>query len=69
MVIRDPFYEFNTNPVNYPMAPNKGALEQQAKELAAAGVRWIRMEFFADYDGTVAPGEINWSKYNSSLRK
>jgi hypothetical protein len=64
MVIRDPFYEFNTDPVNYPMAPNKGALEQQAKELAAAGVKWIRMEFFADYDGTVAPGEINWTKYD-----
>ncbi|HST06001.1 MAG TPA: hypothetical protein VLQ48_14880 [Chloroflexia bacterium] len=64
MVIRDPFYEFNTDPVNYPMAANKGALEQMAKELSAAGVRWIRMEFFADYDGTVPPGEINWSKYD-----
>ena len=69
MVIRDPFYEFNTDPVNYPMAPNKGALEQQAKELAAAGVRWIRMEFFADYDGTVAPGEINWSKYDWFIKE
>jgi hypothetical protein len=69
MVIRDPFYEFNTDPVNYPMAPNKGALEQQAKELAAAGVRWIRMEFFADYDGTVAPGEINWTKYDWFIKE
>jgi hypothetical protein len=69
MVIRDPFYEFNTDPVNYPMAPNKGALEQQARELAAAGVRWIRMEFFADYDGTVAPGEINWTKYDWFIKE
>lgn len=69
MVIRDPFYEFNTDPVNYPMAPNKGALEQQAKELAVAGVRWIRMEFFADYDGTVAPGEINWTKYDWFIKE
>ncbi|MEP6774842.1 MAG: hypothetical protein ABJA50_04530 [Chloroflexota bacterium] len=69
MVIRDPFYEFNTDPINFPIAPNKGALEQQAKELAAAGVRWIRMEFFADYDGTVAPGEINWAKYDWFIRE
>ncbi|MBF6613444.1 MAG: hypothetical protein IVW55_09990 [Chloroflexi bacterium] len=64
MVIRDPFYEYNTDPVNYHEAPNRTALEQQAKELAAAGVRWIRMEFFADYDGTVPAGDINWSKYD-----
>jgi hypothetical protein len=64
MVIRDPFYEYNSDPVNYHEAPNKAALEQQAQELAAAGVRWIRMEFFADYDGTVEPGDINWTKYD-----
>ncbi|MEO8288363.1 MAG: glycosyl hydrolase [Chloroflexota bacterium] len=64
MVIRDPFYEYNTDPANYHEAPNRGALEQQAKELAGAGVKWIRMEFFADYDGSVPAGEINWSKYD-----
>ncbi|HET9494236.1 MAG TPA: hypothetical protein VFR15_08405 [Chloroflexia bacterium] len=69
MVVRDPFYEFNTDPVNYPDAPNRKALERQARELAGAGVRWIRMEFFADYDGTVPAGEINWSKYDWFIRE
>src|SRR5437763_1652303 len=64
MVIRDPFYEYNTDPVNFHEASNRTALERQAIELQTAGVRWIRMEFFADYDGTVAPGDINWSKYD-----
>jgi hypothetical protein len=64
MVMRDPFYEFNSDPVNYPMETNKDALEEQARELSDAGVKWVRMEFFADYDGTVPAGEINWSKYD-----
>jgi hypothetical protein len=69
MVIRDPFYEYNTDPVNYPNAVNRTALERQARELAGAGVRWIRMEFFADYDGSVAPGEINWAKYDWFIKE
>jgi hypothetical protein len=64
MVMRDPFYEYNTDPVNFHEQPNKTALERQASELAAAGVKWVRMEFFADYDGTVPKGDINWSKYD-----
>jgi hypothetical protein len=69
MVMRDPFYEFNTDPVNFSNAPNKTALEAQAKELASAGVKWVRMEFFADYDGSVAPGEINWNKYDWFIKE
>ncbi|MFL5735455.1 MAG: hypothetical protein ACJ78Q_20025 [Chloroflexia bacterium] len=64
MVVRDPFYEYNTDPVNFHEAPNRTALERQAIELHTAGVKWIRMEFFADYDGTVPKGDINWSKYD-----
>ncbi len=64
MVARDPFYEFNTDPVHFPNAANRTALERQASELASAGVRWIRMEFFADYDGSVKAGDINWDKYD-----
>ena len=64
MVMRDPFYEYNTDPVNYPNATNKTALERQAMELQAAGVKWVRMEFFADYDGSVQAGDINWAKYD-----
>ncbi|HEX8228250.1 MAG TPA: hypothetical protein VF826_02935 [Chloroflexia bacterium] len=69
MVARDPFYEFNTDPVRFPNQPNKVALERQAAELASLGVRWIRMEFFADYDGSVQPGEINWEKYDWFIRE
>lgn len=68
MVMRDPFYEFNSDPVNYPMAANKTALEEQARELSNAGVKWVRMEFFADYDGTVPAGEINWTKYDYFIK-
>ncbi len=69
MVMRDPFYEYNTDPVNYPNSPNKAALERQASELASAGVRWVRMEFFADYDGSVPAGEINWNKYDYFIKE
>ena len=69
MVARDPFYEYNTDPINYPNAPNKTALERQARALAGAGVRWIRMEFFADYDGSVKAGEINWNKYDWFIKE
>ena len=69
MVMRDPFYEYNTDPVNFPNALNRTALEQQANELESAGVKWVRMEFFADYDGSVAAGDITWAKYDWFIRE
>jgi hypothetical protein len=69
MVMRDPFYEFNTDPANFPMAANKTALEEQARELSNAGVRWVRMEFFADYAGRVPAGEIDWSRYDYFIQE
>ena len=69
MVMRDPFYEYNTDTVNFPNATNRTALEKQAQELAAAGVRWVRMEFFADYDGSVQAGDINWAKYDWFIKE
>src|SRR5215212_11181056 len=50
MVGRDPHYEFNTNPVEYPNASNRTALEREAAELREMGVRWVRMEFWTDGD-------------------
>src|SRR3954464_11318124 len=64
VVGRDPFYEWNTDHAKFPNATNKTALEQEAKELRNVGAKWVRMEFFADYDGSVAPGDINWNKYD-----
>ncbi len=69
MVMRDPFYEYNTDLVNFPASTNRAALERQAAELAAAGVKWVRMEFFADYDGSVNAGDINWAKYDWFIRE
>lgn len=68
IVMRDPFYEFNSDPVNFPMQANKAALEEQTRELSNAGAKWVRMEFFADYDGTVPAGEINWDKYDYFIK-
>lgn len=47
MVVRDPWYEFGTNP-RYPNQPNYEAQERMGQILAEAGVRWVRLEFFVD---------------------
>lgn len=44
MVIRDPWYEFNTNP-DYPDAPNYAFQDTMGATLAEMGVRWVRLEF------------------------
>lgn len=44
VVIRDPWYEFGTNP-RYPGQPNYEAQDRMAALLAEAGVRWVRLEF------------------------
>lgn len=66
MVVRDPFYDFDSNPA-FPGQPNQAFQDKMGQLLANAGVRWVRLEFlrgaepevnFARYDyfiGTVAP--------------
>jgi hypothetical protein len=44
MVIRDPWYDFGTNP-NYPNAPNQDFQDTMGATLAQAGVRWVRLDF------------------------
>jgi hypothetical protein len=44
MAIRDPWYEFNTNP-DFPNAPNEAFQEEMGATLERAGVRWVRIEF------------------------
>jgi hypothetical protein len=58
MVARDPYYEYNTDPVHFPNALNTVALERQAAEMEEMGVRWVRMEFFARAD-------IDWARYDA----
>jgi hypothetical protein len=43
MVIRDPWYDFNTHPA-YPNQPNYTFQDTMGATLAAAGVRWIRLD-------------------------
>lgn len=44
MVVRDPWYEFGTNP-SYPDEANYAAQDRMGQILAEAGVRWVRVEF------------------------
>src|SRR5262249_30405724 len=44
MAIRDPWYEFNTNP-SFPDAPNQAFQDEMGAILELAGVRWVRLEF------------------------
>ncbi|GAB4208060.1 MAG: hypothetical protein OHK0022_37120 [Roseiflexaceae bacterium] len=64
MVIRDPYYDYNSMPGM--SGPNTVAQEEMARTLARMGVRWVRMEFIADngvvdfnrfdyFIGTLAP--------------
>jgi hypothetical protein len=47
MVVRDPWYDFGTNPA-LPDRPNYAAQDRMGAVLAEAGVRWVRLEFFID---------------------
>lgn len=58
MVIRDPFYEFDTNPA-FPGQPNQAFQDRMGQLLANAGVRWVRLDFLADPDG-----HVNFAKYD-----
>lgn len=56
MVIRDPYYEFNTNP-NYPNQLNRDFYDALGQNLAYAGVRWVRFEFRAESNIPYNPNE------------
>ncbi|HET9224971.1 MAG TPA: hypothetical protein VFO07_20830 [Roseiflexaceae bacterium] len=53
MAIRDPWYEFNTNP-DFPNAANQAFLDEMGANLERAGVRWVRLEFHIPYNSNVA---------------
>ncbi len=60
MVIRDPYYEYNSDPINFPNTANLAALNRQAAELQEMGVHWVRLEFFAN-------GDFNWARYDAFI--
>ncbi|MFV9503473.1 MAG: hypothetical protein AB4911_02790 [Oscillochloridaceae bacterium umkhey_bin13] len=47
VVVRDPWYEFGTNP-RFPGQANQAAQDQMGQLLAAAGARWVRLEFIVE---------------------
>ena len=44
MVIRDPWYDFGTNPA-FPDQPNQAFQDTMGATLARMGVRWVRLDF------------------------
>lgn len=57
MVIRDPWYDFGTNPT-YPNQPNYVAQERMGATLAQMGVRWVRLEFHIAEDNVTPEAHI-----------
>ncbi len=64
VVGRDPYYEYNTDTIHFNNDVNKTVLENMMKEMAAAGVKWVRVEFFAEYGDPTGPGEMKYEKYD-----
>lgn len=66
MVVRDPHYEWNTNPA-YPNDVNRAFLDTMGANLQAAGVKWVRIEFQAEptaQEGSDIPGQIRFAAYD-----
>lgn len=61
MVVRDPHYEWNTNP-NFPNDVNRVFYDVMGVKLQEAGVKWVRIEIFAEDSGSNA-GLVNVEKY------
>ncbi|MBA3468098.1 MAG: hypothetical protein H0T53_00505 [Herpetosiphonaceae bacterium] len=51
MVVRDPAYEWGTNPA-FPNQANQTFITTMLDNLQAAGVEWVRFEFHGDYTGS-----------------
>ncbi|WP_245860492.1 hypothetical protein [Candidatus Chloroploca asiatica] len=64
MVVRDPWYDFNANPI-FPNEVDYVAQDRMGQELAAAGVRWVRLEFIIDEQ--VGSVEENLARYDYFL--
>lgn len=62
MVIRDPWYDFGTNPY-YPNEPNYAFQERMGANLAQMGVRWVRLEFHIEGGAASAAAEVARNDY------
>ncbi|MDI3339269.1 MAG: glycosyl hydrolase [Sphaerobacter sp.] len=68
IVGRDPWYEYNTNPEQFPNDVNRTFLDNLNAGMAEMGARWVRIEFHAEYDEPIGPGRIDWSKHDWYVR-
>jgi hypothetical protein len=61
MVVRDPHYEWNTNP-KYANDVNRDFYDTMGVQLQNGGVKWVRIEIFAEEFGS-NPGTVTTEKY------
>ncbi len=68
MVVRDPHYEWKTNPTLFPNTVNQTFYDAVGKNLEAAGVKWVRFEFRAEdkvsYDPNNPSQGLRFSNYD-----
>ncbi|HET8632129.1 MAG TPA: hypothetical protein VFL91_32280 [Thermomicrobiales bacterium] len=71
VVGRDPYFEWNTDPVHFPDDLNHAALEGMAADIARAGAGWIRIELRAEHDKTSlgGPGYIDYRKWDWFIKE
>jgi hypothetical protein len=62
MVVRDPHYEWRTNP-DYP-GVNQAFFDAMGENLRLAGVKWIRIEFRAEDPGSDFAGRVRLEQYD-----
>ncbi len=62
MVIRDPWYDFGTDPDN-PAQPNRAAQDRMGAMLAELGVQWVRLEFHIEGSDLTVEEQIARNDY------
>lgn len=64
MVGMDPWYTYNADPQRHPNDVNRTFLERMMADIAALGVRSLRIEFHPELNNESGPGPIDYSKHD-----
>jgi hypothetical protein len=62
MVGMDPWYTYNMDPARHPNDVNRTFLERMMADIAALGVRWVRIELHPELETPSGPGPIDYTK-------
>lgn len=62
MVVRDPHYEWRTNPAY--AGANEAFMDEMGRNLRLAGVNWVRIEFRAEDASSDVPGQLRLEQYD-----